>query len=104
LAEENALGDRVFLQTPKRLPAEPAGRLQKTRCAFPQWLLLLMDVLSGCLSATDLNHFARRHHQASPAALDFKLLKAPCDSTLIYLFERVELEHFFAVLRQWMVV
>jgi hypothetical protein len=28
--------------------------------------------------------------------------KAPCDSTFLYLFERVELEQLFGLLRQWM--
>lgn len=30
------------------------------------------------------------------------LPKAPCDSTFLYLFERVELEQLFGLLRDWM--
>ena len=72
----------------------------------PQWLLLLMAILgilsSGCRSARDLERFAKRHHQAFSAALDLELPKAPCDSTFLYLFERVELEQLFGLFREWM--
>jgi hypothetical protein len=30
------------------------------------------------------------------------MAKAPCDSTFLYLFERVELEQLFGLLREWM--
>lgn len=73
---------------------------------YPQWLLLLMailGILSGCRSAGNLERFARRHHQAFGAALDLELPKAPCDSTFLYLFERVELEQLFGLLREWMI-
>ena len=72
---------------------------------YPQWLLLLMailGILSGCRSARDLERFAKRHHQAFAAALDLELTKTPCDSTFLYLFERVELEELFGLLREWM--
>jgi len=72
---------------------------------YPQWLLLLMailGILSGCRSARDLERFSRRHYQAFAAALDLELPKAPCDSTFLYLFERVELEELFRLLREWM--
>ena len=82
----------------------PEGR-QRRGVRYPQWLLLLMailGILSGCRSARDLERFAKRHHQAFGAALDLELPKAPCDSTFLYLFERVELEQLFGLLRQWM--
>jgi hypothetical protein len=72
---------------------------------YPQWLLLLMailGILSGCRSARDLERFAKRHHQAFAAALDVEMPKAPCDSTFLYLFERMELEQLFGLLREWM--
>jgi len=86
------------------LQALPEGR-QRRGVRYPQWLLLLMailGILSGCRSARDLERFAKRHHQAFGAALDLELPKAPCDSTFLYLFERVELEQLFGLLRQWM--
>ena len=86
------------------LQALPEGR-QRRGVRYPQWLLLLMailGILSGCRSARDLERFAKRHHQAFGAALDLELPKAPCDSTFLYLFERVELEPLFGLLRQWM--
>ena len=36
------------------------------------------------------------------SALDVELPKAHCDSTFLYLFERVELERHFGLLREWM--
>ena len=86
------------------LQALPEGR-QRRGVRYPQWLLLLMailGILSGCRSARDLERFAKRHHQAFGAALDLELPKAPCDSTFLYLFERVELEPLFGLLREWM--
>ena len=86
------------------LQALPEGR-QRRGVRYPQWLLLLMailGILSGCRSARDLERFAKRHHQAFGAALDLELPKAPCDSTFLYLFERVDLEPLFGLLRQWM--
>jgi hypothetical protein len=68
-------------------------------------LLLLMatiGILSGCRSVRDLERFAKRHDQAFGAALGLELPKAPCDSTFLYLFERVELEQLFGPLREWM--
>jgi len=70
---------------------------------YPQWLLLLLailGILSGCRSARDLEGFAKRHHQAFGSAFDLELPKAPCDSTFLYLFERVEIEELFGLLRQ----
>jgi hypothetical protein len=80
-------------------------RRKRRGVRYPQWLLLLMailGILSGCRSARDLERFAKRHHQAFGAALDLELTKAPCDSTFLYLFERVELEALFELLRDWM--
>ena len=82
----------------------PEGR-KRRGVRYPQWLLLLMailGILSGCRSARDLERFAKRHHRAFAAALDLELPKAPCDSTFLYLFERVELEALFGLLREWM--
>ena len=87
------------------LQALPEGR-QRRGVRYPQWLLLLMailGILSGCRSARDLERFAKRHHQAFGTALDLPLPKAPCDSTFLYLFERVDLEQLFGLLREWMV-
>ena len=70
-----------------------------------QWFLLLvavLGILSGCGSSRDLERFAKRHHQEFCGALDLELPKAPCDSTFLYLFERVELEHLCSLLREWM--
>ena len=86
------------------LQALPEGR-KRRGVRYPQWLLLLMaifGILSGCRSARDLERFAKRHHQAFGAALDLELPKAPCDSTFLYLFERVEIEELFGLLREWM--
>jgi hypothetical protein len=63
-------------------------RRKRRGVRYPQWLLLLMailGILSGCRSARDL-----------------ELTKTPCDSTFLYLFERVELEELFGLLREWM--
>jgi len=70
---------------------------------YPQWLLLLMailGILNGCRSSRDFERFAKRHHLAFGAALDLQLPKAPYDSTFLYLFERVELEELFRLLRE----
>ncbi len=86
------------------LQALPEGR-KRLGVRYSQWLLLLMailGILSGCCSARDLARFAKRHHQAFAALLDVEMPKAPCDSTFLYLFERVELEQLFGLLRQWM--
>ena len=99
LADPAASADLIaFLQ------ALPEGR-KRRGVRYPQWLLLLMaifGILSGCRSARDLERFAKRHHQAFGAALDLELPKAPCDSTFLYLFERVEIEELFGLLREWM--
>jgi hypothetical protein len=83
LADPPATADLIaFLQ------ALPEGRKHRG-VRYPQWLLLLMailGILSGCRSARDL-----------------ELPKAPCDSTFLYLFERVELEQLFGLLREWMI-
>ena len=86
------------------MQALPEGR-KRRGVRYPQWLLLLMAILgnlSGYRSARDLERFAKRHHQAFGAALGLVLPKAPCDSTFLYLFERVELEQLFGLLREWM--
>lgn len=100
LADPAATADLIaFLQ------ALPDGR-KRRGVRYPQWLLLLLaildSILSGCRSARDLERFAKRHHQAFGAAFDLELPKAPCDSTFLYLFERVEIEELFGLLRQWM--
>lgn len=64
--------------------------------------MTILGILSGCRSARDLERFAKRHHQALGAALGLELPNAPCDSTFLYLFERVELEQLIGLLRQWM--
>jgi hypothetical protein len=98
LADPAATADLIaFLQ------ALPEGRMRRG-VRYPQWLLLLMailGILSGCRSARDLERFAKRHHQAFSAALGLELTKTPCDSTFLYLFERVELEELFGLLREW---
>jgi hypothetical protein len=100
LADPAATADLIaFLQA---LPE----RRKRRGVRYPQWLLLLMailGILSGCRSARDLERFAKRHHQAFGSALDLELPKAPCDSTFLYLFERVELEALFGLLREWMI-
>lgn len=86
------------------LQSLPEGR-KRRGVRYPQWLLLLMailGILSDCRSARDLERFARRHRQAFSQALDLELRSAPCDSTFLYLFERVDLDGLFALLRQWM--
>jgi len=99
LANPAATADLIaFLQ------ALPEGR-KRRGVRYPQWLLLLMAILgivSGCRSARDLERFAKRHLQAFGAALDLELPKAPCDSTFLYLFERVEIEQLLSLLREWM--
>jgi len=99
LADPAATADLIaFLQ------ALPEGR-KRRGVRYPQWLLLLMAILailSGCRSARDLERFAKRHLQAFGAALDLELPKAPCDSTFLYLFERVDIEQLFSLLREWM--
>jgi hypothetical protein len=65
-------------------------------------LITILGFLSGCRSARDLERLVKRHHQACGAALDLELAKALCDSTLLYLFERVEIEKLFGLLREWM--
>jgi hypothetical protein len=99
LADPAASADLIaFLQ------ALPEGR-KRRGVRYPQWLLLLkaiLGILSGCRSARDLERFAKRHYRAFAAALDLELPKAPCDSTFLYLFERVELEQLFGLLREWM--
>lgn len=83
------------------MQALPEGR-KRRGVRYPRSLLLLMSslgILSGCRSARDLERFAKRHHQAFSAALGLELPKAPCDSIFFYLFERVELEEVFGLLR-----
>jgi len=64
--------------------------------------MAILGILSGCRSARDLERFAKRQLHAFGAAFDLELPKAPCDSTFLYLFERVELEQLFSLLREWM--
>jgi hypothetical protein len=64
--------------------------------------MAILGILSGCRSASDLERFAKLHHQVFAAALYVEMPKAPCDSTFLYLFERVELEQLFGLLREWM--
>ena len=74
LADPAATADLIAI--PQALPEERKRRGVR----YPQWLLLLMailGILSGWRSARDLDRFAKRHHQASGAALDLELPKAP---------------------------
>ena len=64
--------------------------------------MAILGILSGCSSARGLERFAKLHHHAFGAALDLELPKAPCDSTFLYLYERVEIEELFWLLREWM--
>jgi hypothetical protein len=64
--------------------------------------MAVLDILSGCRSPSDLARFAKRHHQAFSSAFDLQLSKAPCHTTFLNLFERVELEQLFGLLREWM--
>jgi hypothetical protein len=57
--------------------------------------MVILGIMSCCRSARDLERFARGHHQAFATALDVEMPNAPCDSTFLYLFERVELEQLF---------
>lgn len=80
MADSAASADLIaFLQ------ALPEGR-KRRGVRYPQWLLLLkaiFGILSGCYSARDL-----------------ELPKAPCDSTFLYLLERVEIEELFGIIRE----
>ena len=57
-------------------------------------------ILSGCRSASDLEYFAKWHHQAFGQALDLELPEAPCGATFLYLSELVELDVLFGFLRE----
>ena len=46
----------------------------------------------SCRNAKDLERFAKRHRQVFGTAQDLPLLKAPCDSTFLYLFDRTALK------------
>ena len=52
----------------------------------------------------DLERFARRHWLSFNQALGLDVSGAPCDSTFLYLFERVDQGGLFGMLRQWMLV
>ena len=62
----------------------------------------ILGILSGCLSARDVERFAKRHHLEFAASTDLELPKLLCMSTFLYLFERVELEKLFGLLNDWM--
>jgi hypothetical protein len=46
--------------------------------------------------------YTKRNYQAFGSALDLDLPKAPCSSIFLYLFERVEIEELFGLLKKWM--
>jgi hypothetical protein len=50
----------------------------------------------------DSGAFAKRYYQAFRTKLHIEMPKASCEYTFLYLFERVELEKLFGLLRQWM--
>ena len=62
------------------LQSLPEGR-RRRRFLYPQWFLLMafLGILSDCLSARDLERFARRHWQTFNQALDQVLSGAPCN-------------------------
>jgi hypothetical protein len=70
--------------------------------------MAILGIPTGCRSARDLEHFAKSqvspkeqpHQQAFGAAFDLELPKAPCDSIFLYLFEMVEIEELFGLLRE----
>ena len=86
------------------LQSLPEGR-KRRGVRYPQWLVLLMailEILSGCRSAKDLERFARRHREAFNTAFGLEFGGAPTDSTFLYLLERVNVQSLFAMLREWM--
>jgi hypothetical protein len=65
----------------------PEGR-KRRGIRYPQWFLLMaaiLGILSGCLSAKDLERFAARHHGALNAVLGLGIKGSPTDSTFLYL-------------------
>jgi hypothetical protein len=80
-------------------------RRQRRGVRHPLWLLLLMAILgtlSDCCHTRDLERFAQQHHHAFGEALNLERPKAACDSTFLYLFERVDLKQLFGLFREWM--
>lgn len=61
--------------------------------------MAILRILSGCCSTRDLERFAKRHRQVFSTALGLELQNAPCDSTFLYLLERIELEQLFSLLK-----
>jgi hypothetical protein len=45
--------------------------------------MVILEILSGCRSARDLERFARRHRVAFNAALGLELSGTPTDSTFL---------------------
>ena len=85
------------------LQAVQEGRKRKG-VRWLQWLLLLiaiLGILSGCSSARDPERFAKWHHQTFGAALDLELPYAPDGSAFLYLFESVESNELFGLVREW---
>jgi hypothetical protein len=64
--------------------------------------MAILGILRICRGARDLERFAKRHQQAFGATGGQEHPKAPSDSTFLYLFERMELEQPFGLLREWL--
>ncbi len=62
-------------------------------------LVAALWILSHCRSYRDLEAFAKRHREALNQALGLNFKRWPSDATLVYLFNKVHLEHFCEVLQ-----
>ncbi len=64
--------------------------------------MAILGIVSCCRSTKVLERLAKRNFQAYGAGLGLELPKAICDSTFLYLFERIELDQLIGLLRMWM--